>query len=143
MKERKTKLVRLKPVTKADYFFLYELLTQRRPIVNISHKKMPTYEEHVKFVESKPYSKWYTIILETRKIGAAYLSKENEIGIHLMRKYEKNYIYLQTVKELMYKNPRKKFLVNISPRNKNYIKFFKKFGFKLLQHTYELDKRPN
>ena len=143
MKEQKTKLVRLKPVTKPDYLFLYQLLVQRHPIVNISHKKMPAYEEHVKFVKSKPYSKWYIIILETRKVGAAYLSKQNEIGIHLMRKYEKKYIYLQTIKELMKKNPRKKFLANVSPRNKKYIQFFKKFGFKLLQHTYELDKRLN
>ena len=143
MKEQKTKLVRLKPVTKPDYLFLYQLLVQRQPTVNISHKKMPTYEEHIKFVKSKPYSKWYIIILETRKVGTAYLSKQNEIGIHLMRKYEKKYIYLQTIKELMKKNPKKKFLVNISPRNKKYIQFFKKFGFKLLQHTYELDKRSN
>jgi len=29
---------------------------------NISHKKMPSYEEHVQFVHSKSYSVWYIII---------------------------------------------------------------------------------
>ena len=41
-------------IKESDYRFLYELLTQRRQAANISHKKMPTYEEHVKFVRSRP-----------------------------------------------------------------------------------------
>ena len=40
-------------IEEIDYKFLYELLLQRKKLVNISHKKMPTYEEHVKFIESK------------------------------------------------------------------------------------------
>ena len=32
----------------------YELLKQREPEQNISHIKMPKYNQHIKFVRSKP-----------------------------------------------------------------------------------------
>jgi len=131
----------LNPIKKIDYVFLYELLLQRRAIVNISHKKIPTWEEHIKFVRSKPYAKWYTITQNTDKIGAVYLSKQSEIGIHMLREYEKNSTYIQIIKKLMNTNPRKRFLANISPKNQKYIKIFEKLGFKKIQHTYELDLR--
>jgi RimJ/RimL family protein N-acetyltransferase len=133
----------LNPVKKEDYIFLYELLLQRRPSANISHKKMPTWEEHVKFVKSKPYTKWYIITQNTNKIGAVYLSKQNEIGIHLLKKYEKNSTYIQIIMKLMTINPRKQFLANVSPKNQKYIKIFAKLGFKKIQHTYELDMRTD
>ena len=66
-------------VRKSDATFLYDLLKERESNVNISHKKMPTYAQHIKFIESRPYSKWYVIILNNQKIGSAYLSKQNEI----------------------------------------------------------------
>ena len=51
-------------IKESDYQFLYDLLLQRNSDANISHKKMPTYEEHVKFVRSQPYSKWYIIEID-------------------------------------------------------------------------------
>ena len=77
----------LKSVTGNDFNFLYELLSDRKPNENISHKKMPTFPQHKKFVLSKPYSKWYVIYQNSIKIGSIYLSKEDEIGIFLLKKY--------------------------------------------------------
>ena len=37
---------------KSDAGFLFELLLQRSSKENISHKKMSTYEEHIKFIIS-------------------------------------------------------------------------------------------
>ena len=37
----------------------------------------------------------------------------------------------------MKKNPRKRFLANVSPKNKKSMEFFKKNGFKLIQYTFE------
>ena len=54
--------IELRAVSKSDYRFLYNLLKERDPRANISHKKMPTYNEHVMFVSSRPYSKWYVIL---------------------------------------------------------------------------------
>ena len=40
----------LKSVTGNDFNFLYELLSDRKPNENISHKKMPTFPQHKKLV---------------------------------------------------------------------------------------------
>jgi hypothetical protein len=133
--------ITLSPVKRSDYQFLYDLLLQRRPLANISHKRMPTYDEHVRFVKSRPYSKWYVITYTRKKVGSIYLSKQNEIGIHLMKSNERKFIYLMSIKKLIAENPRKRYLANISPQNKNYIRTFKEIGFKLIQHTYERDER--
>lgn len=73
-----------------EYQFLYGLLEERRPWQNISHKKMPTFEEHIKFVDSKPYKHWYLIKrdLSNEYIGAVYISKQDEIGLFLLDKHQ-------------------------------------------------------
>ena len=43
----------LKPIKKGDYKFLFELLKERKKNENISHKIMPTFSQHKKFVSSK------------------------------------------------------------------------------------------
>ena len=75
----------LKSVTKTDVRFLYNQLKERDPKINISHKRMPSYSEHTRFVLSKPYSKWYIIYYKNRKVGNVYLSKMNEIGIFILK----------------------------------------------------------
>jgi hypothetical protein len=63
--------------------------------------------------------------------------------IMMLKKYENESIYLESIKQLMLLNLKIKFCVNVSPKNKNYIVLFKKLGFKMVQHTYELDLRTN
>jgi len=131
-------LIRLEKVSKSDLRFLYNLLRQRDPQANISHKKMPTYSQHVKFVMSKPYSYWYTIRKKNSKIGSIYLSKQNEIGIFLDKKFFNKGVGTEALKLLIKKHPRERFIANINPNNKKSIKFFKKHGFKLIQYSFEL-----
>ena len=131
-------IIDLKQVIKTDYRFLYQILKEREMDTNISHKKMPTYNEHIDFVQSKPYSKWYIIYFGRKKVGSVYISKQNEIGIFIKKKFLKNGIGTKVLKIILEKNPKKRFLANINPKNKKSIKFFKKNGFKLLQKTYEL-----
>jgi hypothetical protein len=98
----------LKLVSKSDYRFLYNLLKERDSRTNISHKKMPTFNEHIKFIKSKPYTKWYIVKYGAQKIASIYLTSQNEIGIF------------------------------VSPKNKTSENFFKSYGFKFIQKTYEL-----
>ena len=100
---------------------------------------MPTYDEHIKFVMSKPYSKWYIIRYNDQSIGSIYLSKQNEIGIFLLNNMQGKGIGQQVLKLMIKKYPRSRYLANINPMNKNSIEFFTKNGFKLIQYTYELD----
>ena len=131
----------LKEVRKSDCLFLYELLTARKPNVNISHKKLPTYVKHVKFVMSKPYSKWYIIYCATEKIGSVYITKQDEIGIHFKEKNITNKIRSKVLKMIIKKNPRDRYLININPSNTKMKKFLKNEGFELIQHTYEISKK--
>ena len=131
----------LKEVRKSDCLFLYELLTARKPNVNISHKKLPTYVKHVKFVMSKPYSKWYIIYRATAKIGSVYITKQDEIGIHFKEKNITNKIRSKVLKMIIRKNPRNRYLMNINPRNTSLRNFLKNEGFELIQHTYEIPKK--
>lgn len=128
----------VKIVTKKDLKFLYQILKERESNTNISHRKMPTFKEHVNFVLSKPYSKWYIIYFGRKKVGSVYISKQNEIGIFIKKIFLKKGIGTKVLKIITELNPRKQFLANINPKNKKSIEFFKKNGFKILQYTYEL-----
>ena len=131
----------LKEVRTSDCLFLYELLTARKSNVNISHKKLPTYVKHVKFVMSKPYSKWYIIYRATEKIGSVYITKQDEIGIHFKEKNITNKIRSKVLKMIIKKNPRDRYLININSSNTKMKKFLKNEGFELIQHTYEISKK--
>tara|TARA_Y100000590_G_scaffold430501_1_gene544167 strand:+ start:492 stop:908 length:417 start_codon:yes stop_codon:yes gene_type:complete len=131
--------IKFKEVDKSDIKFLYQHLKERDPITRISHKKMPTYRQHKKFVLSKPYTKWYIIFQKNKKIGSIYLTEMNEIGIFLKKNVQGKGLGQKSLELLMKLNPRSRFLANVSPKNKESIKFFKKNKFKYIQNTYELE----
>ncbi len=135
--EAHTKIT-LKKVDLSDLRILYKLLQMRTSQTNISHKKMPTFSEHKKFILSNPYLIWYIIKLGSKKIGSIYLSKQNEIGIFVLEQFQDSGIGNTSLKLLINKNPASRYLANVNPQNKKSAKFFKKNGFKLIQHTYEL-----
>ena len=142
------KVIVLKKVQKSDYSFLYELLSERKLYENISHKKNPTYAKHIKFVMSKPYTKWYIIYYGKEKIGSIYITKQDEVGIHFKEQLQANLkpksaLWLQVLKIMMKKNPRNRYLVNINPSNTGMKNFLKNAGFELIQYTYEVPKRIN
>jgi hypothetical protein len=128
----------LKLVSKSDYRFLYDLLKERDSRVNISHKKMPTYNEHLKFIKSKPYTKWYIVKYGTQKIASIYLTSQNEIGIFIKKTHQNKNLGGIIMSQLIQNNPRERYLANVSPKNKISEIFFKSHGFKFIQKTYEL-----
>lgn len=137
---RNEPLVKLKAVSKSDYRFLYNLLMERDARANISHKKMPTYNQHVAFVSAKPYSKWYVILSDTNKAGSIYLTSQNEIGIFIKKSFQGKQLGNIALHKLIQKNPKKRYLANVNPQNKKSMYFFKNNGFKLIQYTFELSK---
>jgi len=130
--------IKLKPVTKNDALFLYDLLKTRDPLTNISHKKMPSYDEHVNFILSNPYTVWYIIEYEEEKTGSIYLSKQDEIGISLVDNSLYDKIGKSVIKLLIKNNPRKRYLAKTSPQNKKLQNFFVNNGFIGLEYTYEI-----
>ena len=132
--------IKLNQVTKNDTLFLYDLLKNKDPNANISHKKMPSYDEHVKFVMSKPYTNWYIIEYEKKNVGAIYLSKQDEIGISVSNDYEYDQIVKPALKLLMKLNQRKRYLANTSPKDVRSQEFLLKNGFTGLEYVYEMIK---
>ena len=98
---------------------------------------------HVKFIKSTPYSKWLLIEYRNKIIGSVYLSKNKEIAIWI-KKNIKDYkmeIHKKILDEVIKKFTRKKYFVNLNPRNKKMINFYKKSGFKLIYFTFELEAK--
>jgi RimJ/RimL family protein N-acetyltransferase len=116
---------------------LYELLRERDDTVNISHKEMPSFDEHCRFVESHPYMAWYFIVQADKVVGTCYLTKQGEIGAQVFKAYRGHGYGRDAVKVLMWKHGDRRYLANINPRNEASIAMFGKLGFKQCQVTFE------
>lgn len=126
--------MRLIPVNPNDPFHvqvLWWLLGERTSAQSISHKTMPTFNQHREFVQSHPYMAWYLIEgsdIESAFAGAVYLSMQREIGISVLRAYRGRGLAMAAINDLMRKHPGK-FLANINPANEASIALFRKLGF--------------
>ena len=126
-----------------SWLFLFELLQERDPVANISHRQMPTFEQHCAFVESKPYKAWYVIVAsDSDPVGAIYLTKNNEIGIFISKAYQGQHIGKIAIRLLMEMHPADHYLANIAPGNARSISLFEKLGFDLIQLTMRKDIKP-
>ena len=130
------KLLRIQD-TPAAPELLYQLLQERAPATNISHREMPTWDAHTHFIQSRPYKAWYVIQRDGSPVGSIYLSKINEIGVFILIKHQGQGFGKLAIQMLMEKHPGERFLANINPNNSRSIKFFKSLGFKHIQNTYE------
>lgn len=129
------KLISVYRVKGADKI-LYELLKTRTPEDNISHKVMPTFSAHKRFVYSAPYEAWFLIQVDKEYVGSIYLTYQSEIGVFTFPQYES--YRMPAVAEFMAGQPLGKPIhANVNPANKKKIAMLKKLGFKLIQHTYE------
>jgi RimJ/RimL family protein N-acetyltransferase len=116
--------------------FLYDLLLEREPYQNISHNRMPSFDQHRTFVELNPYKYWYLIYANDVPVGSIYLSKQNEIGIFIKKEHWGNGYGKLAVCYLMNEHPQEQFLANINPNNSKSTDMFETLGFELLQLTY-------
>lgn len=121
---------------------LYDLLKERPAYANISHKKMPTFQEHVAFVKRMPYDAWYIIRTAKMNIGSIYLTERSEIGIFIFKSFAKLGYGTQAI-ELLRARHDGPLYANIAPENFASQAFFQRNGFKKIQETYLLeDVRP-
>ena len=131
--------------------FLYALLRERSSeddkYVNISHRALPPFDEHERFVRSRPYRYWYLIRSEGEWVGYISCTKLNEIGIVLMRAHRRRGYGKQALARFVAEHkplpaiPARRsgrFLANINPANAPSIALFHGAGFTHLQNTYAL-----
>ena len=115
---------------------LWQLLQERTPDQNISHRAMPTLAQHKAFIESRPYPAWYLIDCG-HLVGATYLTDRREIGIGILGRFKREGYGRSAIRMLMERHPGK-FLANINPANRPSIDMFVDLGFNLLQATYAI-----
>jgi RimJ/RimL family protein N-acetyltransferase len=126
--------------------FLYELLKERTITTNISHREMPSFEEHCAFVDSCPYREWFLIYqewgnVEMGPLGSIYLSKQNEIGVFISKEHQRHGYGPSVICLLMNRHPGEQFLANINPHNSRSIAMFEGLGFVLKQITYAKENK--
>lgn len=120
---------------------LYQLLAERDATVNISHRQMPSWEQHLAFIARRPYDAWYIVRYNGGPIGGIYLTALSEIGIGILAEFRNQGFAPRAIHQLMALHPRDRYLANINPANAGSIRMFAGMGFQLIQHTYEL--RPD
>ena len=141
----------LMTVSRADAKVLYKLLAERTKKQSISHRQMPTFDEHYKFVCNSckcghPYRYWYLIEDKRRVVGSIYVTKRNEIGVFIFKRFAHQGFGSWAVREVLRMHdplPGKTsdipacFVANVNPKNAPSIFMFQNMG-KIIQVTYAL-----
>lgn len=118
---------------------LFELLAERTPEQSISHREMPTWDEHCDFVRSKPYRAWYLVELSSVVVGTIYLSRQGEIGISIYKAHRRQGHAKQAIKLLMQMHDGTRFLANVNPANYASAALWQDMGFRKIQETFALE----
>ncbi len=129
--------------------FLYKLLAERPPEANISHREMPSWEDHVSFIKRYPYRAWYIIRHQDVPVGAIYMTRKYELGVAIAKEFQGKGYATFAVREMVRKwskeimereaMPRKRVYANVAPTNEAGRAFFKELGFVHIQDTYALE----
>lgn len=144
-------LVNVLEYSGASVPLLYKLLLERPNEANISHRSMPTMENHKDHVMHHPHVVWYMILAGTalysaaeesftNMVGAIYLSQQSEIGIGILKEFQHKGYAKQAIEALMAKHPRPHYLANVAPANQPSHELFQGMGFEMIQMTYKFSR---
>ena len=127
--------------TKEHIKLTYEFLLHRKS--SISHKVIPSLEEHKKFVSNHPYRCWFFIEVNNKKKGTIYIHKDNSIGLYLtdinanliydiFKTIKDNFDPLPGIKSIRNEN----FIINIPYDDIKLEKAIKSIGSEPIQKTF-------
>ena len=144
------KLIPVDPSNERHLAGLYDLLAERSPAQSISHKKMPTWDQHLAFVSVmdpadgdmySSYLGWRLVEVDGVIVGSIYLTQRHEIGISIFKAHQRKGFGPEAVVLMMkeYAHIGGPFYANINPANEASRKMFEKLGFKTIQHTLALE----
>lgn len=119
----------------ADLRVLYGMLNRRlsEPETNISHSKLPLWDDHVTYVRRKPHGRNnFLIINDDLVAGHCYLSFSNEIGVYLYPESRRKGLGQWAIQEMVKIGERKggPIYANINPKNAASLRLFQALGFK-------------
>ena len=126
---------------------LFEHLKNRK--FNISHKNLPSYNDHKSFVLNHPYRKWFFVKKDNHLVGSVYIQYDNSIGINFdfskvnfefeefIKKIYKTISPLKPKPSKVYSN----FFVNVPILNEDLSKWLEEGGCFPSQISYEFPKK--
>lgn len=125
---------------------LYQLLKKR--VYSISHKELPEFEKHKKFVLNSPYRFWYLIQNSNSVFGAFYIKFDNSVGLNLQLS---NQILLEKVIEFIRSElspmPAEEsvipdyFYINVANKNVDLLDLFDELGICRLQVSFKIGEQ--
>ena len=115
---------------------LYTILLERRPDESISHKQMPTWEQHCRFVAMDPYLDWALILADEEPVGTIYVTENKEIGIGILSEFRRHGYAKDAIELVKEAFKGEKLYANINPKNQKSIDMFEGLGFTHCQNTY-------
>ena len=140
---RDFKEVSFKEVNDQDSKVLLNLLENRD--YSISHLNLPSKNDHLLFVKSKPYRYWAIVLEDNLPVGTVYIKSNNSIGLNLIQQ-KKQLVYkiLRHIKNSF--NPLKEvkskvppyFYVNISYANNKLAKILCELDASPIQVSYKI-----
>lgn len=121
---------------------LYNTLIKR--VYNISNTALPSFQEHIKFVQNHPYRVWYLVKVNSNYIGSAYLMENNCVGINLITDVNWFASIVETIlkkhkplREIKSVRP-SCFYINIAPDNKEIEAQLVRINAQKIQSTFTL-----
>ena len=119
------------PASIADLAYLYAVLSRRldEKGTNISHQALPTFEDHCTFVRGQPYAGHYVTVDKGLNVGAAYVTKDHEIGLWVAPEHRREGIGAWTLRALMRLHRNDRWLANVNADNTASGAFFLRHGF--------------
>ena len=126
-------------IPERDRGLLFNLLAERTPDQSISHRYMPTWQEHCAFVANHPYKVWYVIADDDvgAYVGSIYLSPRREVGVAVLNEYRRRGYAQAAIAHLRELHPGP-LLANVNPANAPSHKLWESLGGKIIQVTYEV-----
>lgn len=116
---------------------LYELLAEREPHESITHRAMPTFDQHLAFLASNPYKLLFLIVDNAGQyVGSCYVTHKSEIGVFVFKAHRGNGYARFAVQELMRLHP-EPLIANIAPTNEASMRLFQSLGFMHRQNVLE------
>ncbi|QDV09627.1 hypothetical protein Poly30_51850 [Planctomycetes bacterium Poly30] len=135
----------------ADYRFLYRLLEERYAKANsnipgMARQELPTFEEHVRYLDSTPFDRIEIVVASGRDVGLMYLTAERVGGCFILDEFAGRGLALAAC-FTFFSNETYPIIAHFNSRNRAGYKTADRLGWTLVREephrlTYELREPP-